>query len=78
MKTSITSQNISAVFINGNAVLINTDGVYRNSDYILRRKCSVKRFGAISWAVYSYMLDVFSRRYRAKTCHHIFYFTHFT
>ena len=66
MKTSITSQNISAVFINGNAILINTDGVYRNSDYILGRKCSVKRFGAISLAVYSYMLDIFCRRYRAK------------
>ena len=62
MKTSITSQNISAVFINGNAILINTDGVYRNSDYILGRKYSVKRFGAISLAVYSYMPDVFCRR----------------
>ena len=78
MKTTATFQNIAAVFINGNGILRNTAGVSINSGIILRRECSSQRFGFISLAVYSYMLDVFCRRYRAKKYHCIFYVTHFT
>ena len=78
MKTSITFQNIAAVFTNGNGILRNTSGVSIISDIVLRRKCSSQRFGPISLAVYSYMLAVFCRRYRAKRYHRIFYVTHFT